>query len=189
MSYQPYYLYRPDPAKPRHRQLMRLVLAVRDISLAADALGRAASLDENDDTREILIGAAVVYYARSFTSGRNWSSVSTKWAKFDDPRHRETHGFVSAWRNSVVAHNDEQLNEVEFMPKGSFVEFRPHGSSESVNLTMSNHGERLLSPKFPAEALVLFQELCHFQLGRLEPVVNGEKDALWSEFLKPQKRG
>jgi len=166
-----------------------LILAIRDMQVAAFAAEAAGKLPEKDGVREALVAAAIVAYARPFASGRSWGRVSSKWEKFEDQALQEIHHFVCTWRDSVIAHNDEELNDVEFFPKGSYMDFKPDGNDTAIRLTSASHGEFMRTPVFPSEMLAPFARMCGVQQHRMKEDANREKDALFVEFIRPTTKG
>ena len=182
-----HHLYLPDANIPRHKQLKRLILAIRDMQSTKSAISSASSLKENDPIRAHLISIAVVYYARPFVSTRGFPRISGKWEKFDDSTLDTIHHFVCEWRNAAVAHSEDQLNDVEFMPKGTKVQLRTAEGKEAT-FTMSSHGELHRGPKFPDKIIAAFVELCTIQERRMKVAASEEKEKLFHEFIKPAKK-
>jgi len=182
------HFYLPDAAKPRHKQLKRLILAVRDMQQAGSALKAAAALKGDDPIRAHLISIAVVYYARPFVPTRGYPRISGKLERFDDSSTKKTHDFVCGWRDAAVAHSEDQLNDVEFIPKGSKIQMRTADGKEA-ELTLASHGEFYRGPKFPSSLIDRFIDLCALQEGRIKSETSRQKEELFHEFIKPPKTG
>ena len=153
------------------------------MELAISALEAAKESGNSNQTQSHLLAAAVVYYARPFSRGRNWSGISKKVEKFDDKALQDLHNLIKVWRDAAIAHSDEDLNDVEFIPKGAKLHFRSQEGQEH-ELQMAFVGEFVQRPKFPRETIQEFLRLCHFQKERMNRQSSKEKDALFEEFKK-----
>jgi hypothetical protein len=181
------YFYLPDSAKPRHKQLKRLILAVRDLQHADSALRAAAALKDDDPIRSHLISIAVVNYARPFVSTRGFPRISGTLERFEDASFKKTHDFVCDWRDAAVAHSEDQLNDVGFIPRGSKLQIRTEDGKEA-EFTFASHGEVYQGPKFPSSLVARFLDLCAFQEARIKSETARQKEELFHEFIKPAKR-
>lgn len=178
--------YEPNRTLPRHRQLKLLVLAVRDMGESNFVLELANSYENDAPLRKHLLAIAVIYYARPFITTRGFGKVSGKWERFEHSEMKKLHDFICSWRDAAIAHSEDELNDVEFIPKGSKLEMKSE-DGQSATFTLPAHGEFYRGPQFPEQRVGPFIRLCEFQQTRMKAASNLEKDKLFSEFLPPQE--
>ncbi|MDQ8179185.1 hypothetical protein [Pelagicoccus sp. SDUM812005] len=156
------------------------------MNMSENAIQEAINCKKNETLKRHLVSAAVIYYSRPFSSGRNWTKISSTWEKFEKEVYRNLHKSINKWRNTFVAHTDDELHELEFIKKGSVVSFISK-EGKHIEKTASTHGELLRIPDFDFQKLEDFLSLCRFQIDRMNRKIREEKNKLFQEFEKSDK--
>jgi hypothetical protein len=170
-----------DEQDPKHRLFSRLVVAQRDIGEARRAIQLISKhhAPEGGELYERLFAAAVIAYARPFIVARAYPGIPPKFQKFEDRAFQTFHDEIISFRNKFVAHCDARDVKVQILPKGT--QFRRR---DGAMFTVARHGTGVSTRWFRAKGLLPFEELCSYQLKRLDREVAALSNQLFP--MKPQ---
>jgi len=102
------------------RDLYRLVVARSDFNEALQSAryGIAHIRDERNPLWAPLQDAALVSYARPFTSNKPFGKLPSRYEQFDSLDLRQLHQQILELRHKTIAHSDLKIRSVIVVPRG-----------------------------------------------------------------------
>lgn len=166
-----------DIANPEHQVLKRLILARHDLK---ESLRVLSYIDENikfqDDFLYIpLVTAAVVGYSRPFQPTRQYKGLPNKYQDIKKPNFKAIHKSILEYRNTFIAHRDQELNEVKIVPSGTTATYGPNNEKSARVL----HGECVEDSVLNLKGIRPFIELVTYQLEQLETGIDEARARLF----------
>jgi hypothetical protein len=156
----------------KRQDLHRLVVARSDINEALEVARHIINhvSDERDPLWVPLQDAALVAYARPFTSNRPFGNLPSRYEKFGSPQLQDLHQQILELRHKTIAHSDAEIRSVIVVPRG--VPFGP----ESIG---TPGGVVVRTRKLPISLFKDIEAIC-LDLGRR---LNQDADELINKVL------
>lgn len=165
-----------DITNPEHQGLKRLLLARHDLN---ESLSVLSYIEENiksqDDFLYVpLVTAAVIGYSRPFQPSRHYKGLP-KYQDIKKPNLKASHKSILEYRNTFIAHRDQELNEVKIVPSGTTATYGPNNENSARVL----HGECVEDSVLNLKGIRPFIELVTYQLEQLETGIDNARARLF----------